>query len=390
MTRKRWVLIGGGAALVLLLSLTMCRSAVEVEVAEVRRETLRVMVEEEGMTRVRDRFVVAAPVTGRLQRIHLEEGAGVAAGEVVARIASAPEDPRTQSVTRAQVEAAEARRRQVEAEVEQAVALAAQAQREAERRRDLAEAGALSREEMEQAQLQATTAVRQAEAARAALHAAEADVAAMRASLQGAGSQTSGPVVPVTAPTAGRVLRVLEESERVVNAGTPLLELGDADGQEVVVDVLSADAVRIRPGNEVVVEEWGGGRPLHGRVQRVEPAAFTEVSALGVEEQRVNVIVDLVEAPPELGAGFRVEAGIVVWEGANVLTVPTSALFQREGAWYAFVVEDGRARLRAVEVGHRGVEAAEVLAGVEEGEAVVLFPSDEVEEGVRVSVEAPE
>jgi HlyD family secretion protein len=387
MTRKRLTLAAVAAAAVLVVvMLGTCGGGVQVEVATVARDTLRVLVEEEGMTRVRDRFVVAAPVAGRLERIRLDEGASVATGEVLARIASAPEDARTQSVTRAQVEAAEARRGQVAAEAQQAEAAAVQAEREVERRRELAEAGALSREEMEQAQLQATTSRQQAGAAQAAVRAAEADLQAMRASLQGAGTQSGGPVVAVSAPGAGRVLRVLEKSERVVAAGTPLLEIGDAAGLEVVVDVLSSDAVRIRPGNPVRVEEWGGDRPLQGRVRLVEPAAFTEVSALGVEEQRVNVIVDLLEAPPELGAGYRVEAEIATWIGENVLTVPTSALFQRDGSWRVFVVQEGRAGLREVEVGHRGVEAAEVVGGLEEGEEVVVFPSDEVVEGARMEV----
>lgn len=386
MTRKRWILVGVGAAAVLVvLMLGLNGSAVEVEVARVARDTLRVTVEEEGRTRVRDRYVVAAPVTGRLARIQAKEGATVRPGDVLARISSTPEDPRTRSVTEAQLLAAEARRGQVAAQVEEARALATQAAREAERRSELAEAGALSREEMEHAELQAVSARRQLDAAVAALRAADADVAAMRASLMGASAEgAGGGVVAVTAPSAGRVLRVLEESERVVMAGTPLLELGDAGGLEVVVDVLSADAVRIAPGNAVLVEDWGGERPLAGRVRLVEPAAFTEVSALGVEEQRVNVIVDLLESPPQLGAGYRVEARIVVWEGRGVLTVPTSALFQRDGEWRVFGVEEGRARLRTVQVGQRGEEAAEVRGGLEEGEAVVLFPSDEVQEGVRV------
>lgn len=384
MTSKRWILVGVVAAVIVVAMLSMCGSAVQVEIATVGRDTLRVLVEEEGITRVRNRFVVAAPVTGELQRIDLEEGTAITAGEVVARIASAPEDPRTRRVTRAQLEAAVARRSQVAAEVEQAEARAVQAQREAERRRDLADAGALSREEMEQARLQASTAERQAEATRAALRAAEADVEAMRASLTGATAAATGPLVEVTAPADGRVLRVQEKSERVVTAGTPLLEIGDADGLELVVDVLSADAVRISPGDPVLVQEWGGDRPLHGRVRMIEPAAFTEVSALGVEEQRVNVIVDVIAAPPELGAGFRVEASIVVWQGVGVLTVPTSALFQRDGEWRVFVVDEGRAQLRSIDVGRRSTEAAQVREGLEDGEKVIVFPSAEVEDGARV------
>lgn len=387
MTRKRWAVLGGvGVVLLLMLLIDTCGSGVQVEGASVQRGPLQVVVEEEGRTRVRDRFVVAAPISGALQRIDLREGTTIAAGEVLARIASAPDDPRGRNIAQAQLAAAEARRSQVAAELEQAQATALQAQREAARREELADAGALSREEMERMRLRAETARQQADAILAALRAAEADVSALRAALEGSTPQSGGPTVAVTAPTSGRVLRVLEESERVVQAGTPLLEIGDASGIEVVVDVLSADAVRIASGNRVLVDEWGGERTLQGRVRLVEPAAFTEVSALGVEEQRVNVIVDLVDSPPELGAGFRVEARIVVWEDDAVLTVPTSALFQRDGTWWLFVVEGGRARERQVQLGQRGIDAAEVRGGVEEGETIIVFPSDEVADGVRVSL----
>jgi HlyD family secretion protein len=182
---------------------------------------------------------------------------------------------------------------------------------------------------------------------------------------------------------------VLEESERVVPAGTPLLEVGNARGLEVVVDVLSEDAVRITPGDAVRIDGWGGDRTLQGQVRLVEPAAFTEVSALGVEEQRVNVIIDLADAPPSLGAGYRVEARVVTWAGTDVLSVPTSALFQREGQWQLFVVEDGRAALRAIEIGHRNADAAEVVSGLRQGETVIVFPSDRIEEGVKVRGSAP-
>lgn len=387
MTRKRWAVLGGvGVVLLLMLLIDTCGSGVQVEGASVQRGPLQVVVEEEGRTRVRDRFVVAAPISGALQRIDLREGTTIAAGEVLARIASAPDDPRGRNIAQAQLAAAEARRSQVAAELEQAQATALQAQREAARREELADAGALSREEMERMRLRAETARQQADAILAALRAAEADVSALRAALEGSTPQSGGPTVAVTAPTSGRVLRVLEESERVVQAGTPLLEIGDASGIEVVVDVLSADAVRIASGNRVLVDEWGGERTLQGRVRLVEPAAFTEVSALGVEEQRVKVIVDLVDSPPELGAGFRVEARIVVWEDDAVLTVPTSALFQRDGTWWLFVVEGGRARERQVQLGQRSIDAAEVRGGVEEGETIIVFPSDEVADGVRVSL----
>ena len=205
-----------------------------------------------------------------------------------------------------------------------------------------------------------------------------------RSATEGGPCEDGAPCIDVRSPVAGHVLRVHEESERIVAAGTPLLEVGDPGDIEVVVDVLSADAVRIRPGAPVAIEDWGGEQPLEARVRLVEPSGFTKVSALGVEEQRVNVVADFVDGPGALGDGYRVEARVVVWEAPDVVRVPGSALFRRGDAWHVFVVERGTARLRRVEVGHRGSFEAELLAGLEPGERVVLHPSDRVQDGVRV------
>lgn len=389
--RTRWILIAAGVALVLVvLFIAMPGSALEVEVTRIERDTLRVAVTEEGRTRVRDRYVVAAPVAGRLARMAVEEGDPVEEGSLVARLYPTPEGARTVGVSRAQVAAAEARRQEAAARVEEMQTRAEQLEREAARSRTLAADSIISQQELEQNELAAASAQRQLVAARAALGAAEADLEAARAALTGADPQRAGgEAIAVRAPSAGQVLRVLEESERVVPAGTPLVEIGDAEGLEVVVDVLTEDAVPIRPGDAVRIAQWGGERPLHGRVRRVEPDAFTEVSALGVEEQRVNVLADLTSTPPALGSGYRVEASIVTWTGENVLTVPTSALFQEDGAWHVFAVEDGEAVRRLVRVGHRSAEAAEVVEGLSEGDEVILFPSDQIEEGVSVEPRRP-
>jgi HlyD family secretion protein len=182
------------------------------------------------------------------------------------------------------------------------------------------------------------------------------------------------------------VLRVLEPSERVVPAGTPLLDLANARALEVVADVLSSDAVRVRPSDRVVIDDWGGTAPLEGTVQHIEPAAFTRVSALGVEEQRVNIIIALAGAPASLGDGYRVEAHIVVWEAGSALRVPISALFRRGEGWAVFLVDGGRARLRPVELGERGAEQAEVRGGRAVGDRVVVYPSDQLRDGARVRV----
>ena len=220
------------------------------------------------------------------------------------------------------------------------------------------------------------------------VRAAGAERGPARAALAGANPQrvAGATVTEVRSPVAGRVLRVAQRSEAVVAPGAPLVELGDARVLEVLVDVLSGDAVRIEPGMPVLVEEWGGPGVLRARVRTVSPNAFTHVSALGVEEQRVNVVGDLAGSSPRLGDGYRVEARIVTWQAADVVKVPVSAVFRRGAGWGVFVVQGGRARLRGVTLGHRGEAEAEVVDGLRPGETVVLYPSDRISEGVRVRV----
>ncbi len=384
-----------GAALVLLLGAWwIFRPApIPVDVGRVTRGALRVTVDEEGETRVRQRYVVAAPTTGHLLRITLDEGDAVERGAVLARIEPAPLDPRDLASAEARLEAAMAKKHAADADMERARAALGQARRDRGRADRLREAGTLSQEAHEAARLAETSAAREYEASRFAAEAANHEVEAARATLlaaqapalqDGGPDDVCSPCVEVRAPVSGQVLRVLEESERIVPAGTGLLELGDPSSLEVVADVLSTDAVRIRPGAPFLVEDWGGPGALEARVRRVEPSAFTKVSALGVEEQRVNVIADLVEPEPTLGDGYRVEARIVVWEGEAVLQLPTSALFRRGGQWNVFVVEGGVARRREVRAGHQGRFETEIVEGLAEGEAVILHPSDRVADGVRV------
>jgi HlyD family secretion protein len=365
-------------------------SPVPVEVAEVRRDTMTVQVGDEGRTRARDRFVIAAPVAGRLSRSRVEEGAEVSAGDVLATLSPPPADPRARSEARAAVEAAQARLERARAAETEGESAYEQALREFERRRSLLEQGALTREAVERYESASRTARLTLESARAEVRSAEADLAAARARLIDADPEASpGRTVAVRAPVRGAVLRVLEESERVVPAGTPLFEIADPGGLEVVVDLLTEEAVRVSLGDPVILTGWGGDEALDGTVRLVEPEAFTEISALGVKEQRVNVIVDLARAPESLGSGYKVDAAITVWREADVLTVPTSALFQGSGGWRVFVVEAGRARLREVQVGRRGAQRAQVLSGLEGGELVITFPSNLVSQGVRVEVREP-
>lgn len=373
------VVVGIGALLLSLLR----PSRVPVETALVSRGPLRVTVDDEGTTRVRERFTITAPVAGRLERIEVREGATIAANQVVARIAPLPLDVQSRRLAEARLASAVALERESATRVAQTKAAADQAERAAARRRALLEIGGVSRESVEQYELEAGLRAEAAEAAVAAHDAARADVAAARAALVGADARAL-PLVAVRAPAGGRVLRVPDRSGRVVAAGAPLLEIGDARALEVVVPVLSSDAVKVLPGACAELLEWGGDRPLEGTVREVEPSAFTRVSALGIEEQRVNVVIDVTAPPPALGDNYRVEARIVVWEAEDVLLVPSSALGQEAGEWIAFVVRDGRAERRAVRIGERNGLEAQVLDGLAEGEEVVLFPSDLVRDGVRV------
>ena len=383
--RTRRVLIASAVFIgLVVILLAVSDDGIEVETTRIVRDTLREVVTEEGRTRVQDRYTVTAPVTGRLARILLEEGDSLARGTTIAHIYPMPEDPRTVSVARARLQAAEARRREAAARVEEVLARVEQLDREAERRLTLVQDSILSREEAERYVLAANSGHRQLEAARAMLRAAEAEAEAARAALIGASPRhPTRDAVPVIAPVAGRVLRVLEENERVVPAGTPLLDIGNTGRLELLVDVLSEDAVRIEPGAPVLIDDWGGD-PIEGCVRTVEPDAFTKISALGVEEQRVNIIVELFDPPPSLGSGYRAETHIVTWTGAGVLTVPTSALFQEDGSWRVFVAQDDRAVQRAVRIGHRTPEAAEVVDGLQEDEEVILFPSAQINDGSKI------
>ncbi len=395
MTRRRVLGFAAAAAIAGLLFLVFRPSPVHVETGTVARGRLLVTVDEEGETRVRDRFVVAAPIAGRVARLVLEAGDAVRQGEVIARMHPLPLDPRSRAEAEARLEAAQAAVREADARVAQAQAAHEQAARSAARSRQLGRSGTIADEELEQAVLLETARAREREAAQFAARAAAYNLEAARAALLapgGGGSQAlvaaceSGEpgCVELRSPVDGQVLRVPEKSERVVTAGTPLLELGDPAALEVVVDVLSTDAVKVRPGAAMLIEEWGGAQPLQATVRRVEPAGFTKLSALGVEEQRVNIVGDFAGTHDGLGDAYRIEARIVVDEAADALLVPSSALFRRGGQWHVFTVAGERAALRAVEIGRSNPRHAEVLSGLAEGDTVILHPSDQVADGVRI------
>jgi HlyD family secretion protein len=316
-------------------------------------------------------------------------------GMVVARMNPLPLDPRRHAEAAARLDAAEAARREAEARVERTQAAYEQARRSADRARRLGAVGTIGKEERELSELNETATQKELAASRFAAQAATFTLEAARAALLAPGSEGGAAWVracehegagclELRSPVAGVVLRVPQESERVVPLGTPLLELGDPTALEIVVDILSTDAVQVHPGAITLLDEWGGADALTARVRLVEPSGFTKVSALGVDEQRVNVIADFVTPPGPIADGYRVEAHIVVWEGRDVLKVPTSALFRRHGAWCVFVVDAGRARRRSVDIGQRSAADAQVLGGLEAADTVIVHPSDQVDDGVRV------
>lgn len=367
-----------------LLGYLLRPKQIEIDTALIASGPLRVTIDEDGRTRVRDRYTVTAPVAGRLQRVTLREGAPVRRGDILAWMAPLPLDAATREQMTARVLSAEALYREAEVRVNEAHMAADQAQKFAARRSAVFAIGGISPEEHEQAVLAERAAKDDLAAAESRARAAAAELKGARATLipvTSAGQQAS---IPVRSPTAGHVLRIPDQSERVIPAGSPILELGDASAMEVVVDVLSTDAVRIRPGDEVEIVEWGGDHPILGRVRSIEPSAFTRVSALGVDEQRVNVLIDLPDRPETLGDGFRVEARMTVWQAPNVVVAPASSVFQRGNGWNVFVVDHGKARLRTIEIGHRTGASVEIVGGLTAGTRVVLFPSDKIGDGVRV------
>jgi HlyD family secretion protein len=376
-----------------IMAVALWPEAVEVDVARVTRGPLQVTIDEEGETRVHDRFVVYAPVAGRLQRIELEPGDPVTRGKtVVARLAPTPSpllDARTRAEYQAAVDAARAAVGQARADRDRAAAALEQARRTLDRQESLVEAGAIAREQLEEAQTAAKTADSAFRAAEAAVSRAEQELRLAQARLQSPPAR--GPAVDVVAPVDGVVLKRLRESETVVPAGEPLLEIGDPQRLEVVADLLSTDAVKVAAGSQVSIEQWGGGRALQARVRRVEPSGFMKVSALGVEEQRVNVIIDFTEpaeAVRALGDSYRVEVRIVIWQAEDVLKVPVGSLFRRGDDWAVFAVDEGYARLRTVQLGQRNNDEGQILKGLDTGQTVVLHPPDTLADGARVAPRA--
>jgi HlyD family secretion protein len=369
---------------------------VPVDTAVIGRGELVVTIDGDGRTRVREVYVVSAPVPGRVLRIERHVGDAVVANETILATIH-PTDPafldrRARAQAESVAKAAEAAFVLAEAEEARAIAELDFARAELVRAEKLSTRGAVSTRDLDRAKLTVRTANAAVATAKATVEIRRFELETARAGLiepSGSGSEADGELccVDVISPVNGRLLRVMHESETVVAAGTPLVEVGDSQDLEVVVDLLSSDAVRVAEGAEVMIEDWGGRNTLFGRVRRVEPTGFTKVSALGIEEQRVNVLIDFADPPDrwrDLGHGYRIEAHIVVWRGADVLKLPLGALFRDGDRWAVFVAETGRAQLRHVEIDHANGREAQITAGLSEGDTVILHPSDLIAGGVRI------
>lgn len=389
---RNLVLAGLALLFLLFVAFAMRPQKQPVDPATIVRGGLRVTIDEEGETRVRDRYVVSSPLAARILRIELEPGDPVAAGSTVLATLR-PADPslldaRATAEAQARARAAEAAVATAKAERDQAIAEVRFADADLARIARLQNEAIVSKEQLDAATLRAETRREAQRAGEFALRTSQHQLELARAALRSSDGNQLAPI-EIRSPIDGVVLRRLRESEAVVAPGESLLELGATSDIEIVSDLLSTDAVKIKAGSRVLIEQWGGEKPLEGKVRRVEPSGFTKISALGVEEQRVNVLIDIVsprETWQNLGDGYRVEVRIVTWEKENVLKVPTSALFRSGDAWAVFAIVAGKAEERKIEIGQRNGIEAEVLGGLAEGDLVVVHPSDQVTNGVGIEL----
>lgn len=394
---RRVILVAIVTGISLAIYQAMQTPPIRVDAMRVARGPLQVTIGEDGRTRIKERYVVSAPLAGKLLRIGIDPGDRVAAGEtVVATIQpSDPQllNPRELAQAEAREKVATASLKQTEPAMKMAKADLTFAESELARQRSLANTRAASKSALEEAERGYLNSAESYRSARFAEEIARFELEQARAALLPARKPDTDNLTELTsgfeirAPIHGRVLRLLRESSSIVAPGTELLEIGDATDLELEIDVLSSDAVKIRSGHRVIIEHWGGAHPLRGVVRLVEPSAYTKISALGVEEQRVNVIIDIadpVEKRESLGDGFRVEVKIIVWSADDVLKVPSSALFRDGEHWYVFRIVSGIAKTTKIELGQRNVNHAAVLAGLAENDQVILHPSDQITDGTYV------
>lgn len=391
--RNQWILAGTLTGLVVFLVWVLIPSPVTVEIGTVTRGPLEETVDEQAKTRIRDHYVLSAPLSGELDRISLREGDEIAAGQTVARlrpVVPALLDSRTELELRRRVEAARAAQERAAARLAQAQVALEQARLEVERSRKLAASKLVAVAKLESDELSFLMTQREIDTANADVHVARHDVEVAVAAVSRAheGARTDEDWL-LKAPIAGRVLRVQQKSAGTVSVGAPLIEFGDLSDLEVLIEQLTNEATRVAPGAPVRFDDWGGPQPLLGRVRRIEPWGFTKISALGVEEQRVNILVDLVsphEQWASLGEGYRLDAHIQVYRNDNALRLPTGALFRIGDQWTVYTVDNhNRARRITVRIDHRGTLFSELLGPLSEGTRVIVYPGDTIRDGVRVA-----
>lgn len=370
-----WIITA--VAVVVIIIISMLPKPIMVDTHTVRREVLLSTIDAEAMTRVKDKFTVSMPVTGTVSRIELEPGDSVIAGQVIAWYTPPSLDERQRSSALANAEAADAQLKEAEQTVASLKPLVEQAQRRAERTLRLEASGAVAKEQAENARDAFEQLKNQLEAAQSRIVMAKYTAKAARAGASAAAGQR----INITAPVSGVVLRRYEDQERTVMAGTPLFEIGDVSSMEVVIDVLSTDAVKVRKGQKVLLDGWGDSTTLVAHVTRIEPAARVKVSSLGVEEKRVYVVASLASIPVTLGDAYKADARIVLWEQADVVAVPLSALVREGGGWSVFIAKDDKAVKSAVTVGHRAALTAEVRSGLAADDVVIVHPPEELEDG---------
>lgn len=394
MQKNRWVfIIIVLAAVIGAVIYGFLPKPVPVEIFKVTRGMMMVTVEEEGKTRVKDRYVISSPVSAFMRRINLDVGDIVKKGQVIAElepVRSAALDPRSRAEAEAVVSSKEASLKAAEESARAVSAQAEYAKANLQRMIKLYEAGYTSKDSLEQAESEANRADANLLAAQAAVKAARYELERSRAAIghtPSDGAKNYGKPVLLRSPVDGRILKKYRESESTVNAGEPLVDIGDTSNLEVKAEVLSSDAVKIQKGTPVIFERWGDESTLSGKVKIVEPAGFTKTSSLGVEEQRVLVIADIISLPESwqrLGDGYRVDARFIIWEGRDILQMPASVLFRKGDGWAVFVVRNNKAYLTEVKIGHHNGLAAEVISGLKEGDMVIAHPDETVKDGVRI------
>jgi HlyD family secretion protein len=381
-----------GSALAILIAIVIgwylfAPNPIKAELTSVTQGPMQVSIDNQGQVRAHDKYIVAAPVAAGLERVELHDGDPVRKDQVVAILNPLPMDVRQRQETLARLDSARALAREARLRAQRAQADMQFAINERVRVERLVSGKFISPQAADKAITAENTSRSEWDAARSREQAALADVKAAEAALyaadmpQGSGKRQ----ILMKAPVDGYILKVHEKSERTVAAGTPLITVGDPAKYEIVVDILSTDAVKVKPGDTMLLEGWGGGKTLRSRVRLVEPVAFTKISALGVEEQRVNVIADPVDPLGPLGDGYRIEARIIIWSAGNVTKVPASSLFRVGDAWHVFAVENGRAREREVKIGQRNQDEAQILAGLAPGAQVIRYPGNQIEDGTRIA-----